>query len=117
MRKIIKRKQATKSPTRQLNEGNVLWQKFRELGQTRCREFKHLLACNRIPLTTFYADTYLDKDLSKLPQKRARIYQSFFGDLDWDELVPVSKPSSIVQREEEQEKQNLLAKRLGMNRS
>jgi hypothetical protein len=117
MRKITKRKQATKSPTRQLNEGNVLWQKFRELGQTRCGEFKHLLACNRIPLTTFYSDTYLDKDLTKLPQKRARIYQSFFGDLNWDELVPVSKPSSIVQREEKQEKQNLLAKRLGMNRS
>jgi hypothetical protein len=59
----------------------------------------------------------LHHHLSKLPQKRARIYQSFFGDLNWDELVPVSKPSSIVQREEKQEKQNLLAKRLGMNRS
>jgi hypothetical protein len=68
-------------------------------------------------LTTIYADTYLGIDLSRLPQKRTRIYQSFFEDLNWDELVPVSKPSSIVQKEEKQEKQNLLAKRLGMNRS
>ncbi len=117
MRKITKRKQIVKSFTRQLHEGNVLWQKFRELGQSRCQEFKHLLACNRIPLTTFYSDTYLDKDLSKLPQKRARVYQLFFGDLNWDELLPVSKPSSIVEKEQKQEKQNLLAKRLGMNRS
>jgi hypothetical protein len=63
------------------------------------------------------APCFLHHHLSKLPQKRARIYHSFFGDLNWDELVPVSKPSSIVQREEKQEKQNLLAKRLGMNRS
>ncbi len=117
MKKITKRKQVVKKPTRQLHEGNVLWQKFRELGQSRCGEFKHLLACNRIPLTTFYSDTYLDKDLSRLPQKRARLYQAFFEGLNWDELVPMSKPSSVVQREQKQEKQKTLAKRLGMKLS
>lgn len=117
MKKITNRKQTVKKPTRQLHEGNVLWQKFRELGQIRCGEFKHLLACNHVPLTTFYSDTYLDKDLSRLPQKRARLYQSFFSDLNWDELVPVSKPSSLIQQETKQEKQKTLAKRLGMNLS
>ncbi len=57
------------------------------------------------------------KDLSKLPQKRARLYQAFFGDLNWDELVPVSKPSSVIQQEAKQKKQKSLAKRLGMNLS
>ncbi len=117
MRKITKRKQIVKKPTRQLHEGNVLWQKFRELGQSRCDEFKHLLASNRIPLTTFYSDTYLDKDLSRLPQKRARLYQSFFSDLNWDELVPVNKPSSLIEQEKKQEMQKTLANRLGMRLS
>jgi hypothetical protein len=68
-------------------------------------------------LTTFYSDTYLDKDLSRLPQKRARLYQSFFEDLNWDEIVPVSKSSSLIQQEAKQEKQKTLAKRLGMKLS
>jgi hypothetical protein len=59
----------------------------------------------------------LDKDLSKLLQKRARLYQVFFEDLNWDELVPMSKPSSVVQHEQKQEKQKTLAKRLGMKLS
>ena len=109
------RKQPVKSPVRQLHEGNVLWQKFRELGQSRYGEFRHLLASNRVPLTTFYSDTYLDRDLSRLPQKRALLYQSFFADLDWQELLPLHKPASMAQKEEKQEQQKLLAKRLAMN--
>jgi hypothetical protein len=36
-------------------------------------------------------------------------------DLNWDELVPVSQPSSVVRQEQKQEKQKTPAKKSGMN--
>ncbi len=117
MRKITKRSKALPRTVRGLKEGNVLWEKFRELGETRSREFRHLLAGNKIPLTTFYSDTRREKDLSRLPWKRALVYQAFFTGLDWSQLVPLVKPEAMTEREEKQHRQQALAGRLGLNRS
>lgn len=115
MKKILGRKKAFKR-IRSLSEGNPLWRHFRELGQSRYDEFLQLLACNKIPLSTFYSDTYPDKDLGAIPFRRIRVYQTFFTDLNPEEGLPIAKPASLVERERKRDKATQLATRLGLNR-
>lgn len=76
------------------NKGNILWKCYKELGETPLSEFKALLSYNGIPLTTFYADTYLEKDLGSIPVGRMYVYRAYFKNIDLDALIPVKRPDS-----------------------
>jgi hypothetical protein len=109
-------RQTNPRKTRSNDEGNILWQKFRELGKTRYEEFMGLLACNAIALTTFYADTYADRDLSRLPQKRMRVYQAFFTDINFEAMVEVTSPTQAQKKKNQLEKKQQLASKLKLSK-
>ncbi|WP_026461422.1 hypothetical protein [Adhaeribacter aquaticus] len=83
---------AVKKENRSGSKGNILWQHYKELGETSLFSFKALLHVNGIPLTTFYADTYLDKNLGNIPIGRVYVYKYFFPKLDIDTFIKVKNP-------------------------
>lgn len=97
--------------TRRPEEGNQLWKVYSELGTTRTNEFRALLACNKIPYTTFSKDTA--RPLDRIPVGRMQVYKEFFKEVNWEEYMkPVIKTSAM--RKEDTMAQ--AAKSLGLER-
>ncbi len=86
---------AKKKENRSGSKGNILWQYYKELGETSLSEFKNLLQHNGIPLTTFYADTYSEKNLGSIPIGRMYVYKAYFKNMDLDSLIEIKKTENL----------------------